>query len=94
MKAKGLSIHEAAAYVIARRGQGFKEKQKQYKKYHLKWNSICSHFKKVKKYYLYQVPKCDKTYYPDLKLYVKAIETFNETKLNKKPKEKAIRQMA
>lgn len=94
MQAKGLSIHEAAAYVIARRGQGFKEKQKQYKKYHLKWNSICSHFKKVKKHYLYQVPKYDKTYYPDLKLYVKAIEILNESKLNKQPQEKAIRKMA
>lgn len=94
MKLKGLSIHEAAAYVIARRGQGFNEKQKQYKKYNLKWNSICSHFKKVRKHYLYQVPKCDETYYPDLKFYTKAIETLNEVKLNKKSKEKAIRQMA
>jgi IS605 OrfB family transposase len=84
MKAKGLSIHESAAYVIARRGMGYKDKvppmllgmlpEKIVVKHHwTHWNYVCRFLKEVKPHYFYGIGRIDTNSLNSLKEYANQI---------------------
>ncbi|MBU3200711.1 hypothetical protein KPL48_15565, partial [Clostridium estertheticum] len=84
MKAKGISIHVSAAYCIARRSLGYKEKIPLiYRTFTNNWKVLSKEIKTLKVHYLY---KFSSTFgYSNLKAFVKDIIVSNYAVFKEKP---------